>query len=94
MFEIQTAQDVKNVIETLCPDEVLEITDKDGVVYYIQNCAKFKYGVVVSVGGFQVYCTDIQVWNDSVLKFRDDDVLVGSLRGIGEMTFAITPVEE
>ena len=94
MFEIQTAQDVKNVIETLCPDEVLEITDKNGVVYHIQNCAKFKYGAVVSVGGFQLYCTDIQVWNDSVLKFRDDDVLVGSLRGIGEMTFAITPVEE
>ncbi len=94
MFEIQTAQDVKNVIETLCPDEVLEITDKKGTVYYIQNCAKFKFGVVVSVGGFQVYCTDIQVWNDSVLKFRDDEVLVGSLRDVDKMSFAITPVEE
>lgn len=94
MFEIENAQDVKNVIETLCPDEVLEITDKNGVVYYIQNCVNVKRGVVVSVGGFQVYCTDIQVWNDSVLKFRDDEVLVGSLRDVDEMSFAITPVEE
>ena len=94
MFEIENAQDVKNVIETLCPDEVLEMTDKKGTVYYIQNCVNVKRGVAVSVGGFQVYCTDIQVWNDSVLKFRDDEVLVGSLRDVDQMSFAITPVEE
>ena len=89
MFEIENAQDLKNVIEVLCPNEVLEITDKDNVVYRIQKCVNVERGVAVSVGGFQVYCTDIQVWNDSVLKFRDEEILVGTLRDVGEMSFAI-----
>lgn len=92
-FEIENAQDVKNVIEVLCPNEALEITDKDGVVYHIQKCVNVERGVAVSVGGFQVYCTDIQVWNDSVLKFRDEEVLVGTLRDVDKLSYGICDMD-
>ena len=92
-FEIENAQDVKNVIEVLCPDEVLEMTDKDGQTFSVQKCRESENGFAIRIGAFSTYCSDIQVWTDSVLRFRNDDVLVGSLGGIGDMTFAIRSLE-
>lgn len=93
MFGIENAQDVKNVIETLCPNEALEITDKDGVSFLVRKCERTE-GYAVFIGSFSFYCSDIQVWNDSILRFNDEMMHLGTLRNIDQMAFAVKSVEE
>ena len=89
-----TAQDIKDAIRTMRPNEDVRVTDEEGTIYHIRAPDGIGNGMYVSVGRFRSYCTDVQVWDDSILKFRNEDMLVGVLRGIGDMSLAIVPTED